>query len=252
MPGPFFAADVRNESVEIMNIKTLLAATLLAWGTSATADFTFDLDAGNTAIAGYTGPYANVNVHWVDSDTAIITFTSLCTGGGDPPCTVGDQIFLMGDGGSVAVNVNATSWTLSAISGSNSGVGFTPGPYSDGGSGNVDGWGVFNQTITTFDGYTHSSDTISFQLDNTGGTWADESEVLAANLGDSLAAAHIFVATYGATGADASVKALATGFAAGSGNPEFPPQQIPEPGVLGVLSLGLLGLSLTAMRRRQR
>jgi hypothetical protein len=56
------------------------------------------------------------------------------------------------------------SWTLGAITGSNAGTGFMPGPWSDGGSGNEDGFGVFNQTINSCDGFTHSSDTISFSL----------------------------------------------------------------------------------------
>ena len=36
-------------------------------------------------------------------------------------------------------------------------AGFTPGPWSNGGVANEDGWGSFNQTVDSFDGYTHSS-----------------------------------------------------------------------------------------------
>src|SRR5260221_13816806 len=120
----------------------------------------------------------------------------------------------MGDGSSVAVNVNATSWTLNNIVGSNSGTGFTPGPYSDGGSGNVDGFGVFNQKANSFDGFTHSSDTIKFVLTNNSGTWAAATNVLTANANGALAAAHIFVTS---SPANAANGAIATGFAAGNG-----------------------------------
>jgi len=119
------------------------------------------LDTGNSAISGFTGPYGSVSVDLTSSTTATITFTSLTNAG---------NIYLFGDDGSVDININATSWTLGTITGSNAGTGFTPGPYSDGGSGNVDGFGVFNQTINSFDGFTHSSDTISFDVTDTSGT----------------------------------------------------------------------------------
>jgi hypothetical protein len=166
---------------------------------------TFDLTKGNTAISGSAGPYANVLVDLTSPTTATITFTSLTNDG---------KIYLLGDGGSVDVNVNATSWTLGTVTGSNSGTGFTRtnADYSDGGSKNVDGWGVFNQTITSFDGFKHSSDTISFNLTNTsGGTgWLSAADVLALNANNALAAAHIFVTKDPAL---LSNGAIATGFA---------------------------------------
>jgi hypothetical protein len=191
--------------------------------------FSFNLGVGNPAISGYPGPYVSVNVNRTNSTHATITFTSLTAAG---------NIYLMGDGSSVAVNVNATSWTASNVTGSNSGTGFTPGPYSNGGSGNVDGFGVFNQTINSFDGFTHSSSTIRFNLTNTSGTWANVAAVLAANSGGSLAAAHIFVTV---SPANAGNGALCTGFAANGG-------QVPDGGTT-VMLLGL-GLGALGMARR--
>src|SRR5215469_8194215 len=154
-------------------IKYLAAALIAVAGLNlhqVKADtFSFDLNQGNSSISGFTGPYATVMINLTSSTTATITFTSLTNSG---------NIYLMGDGGSVAVNVNASSWTLGTITGSNAGTGFTPGPYSDGGAGNEDGFGSFNQTIDTFDGYTHSSDTVSFMLTNTSGTWSSAANVL--------------------------------------------------------------------------
>jgi hypothetical protein len=182
----------------------------------ARADLMFNLDTGNSAISGFTGPYATVDVHLVDATHATVEFTSLTNSG---------NIYLMGDGGSVAVNVNASSWNVtvpftSPAAASNAGTGFTPGPYSDGGSGNEDGFGSFNQTVNGFDGFTHSADDVTIELENAGGTWAAANNVLTANPDGYLAAAHIFVTS---SPANAANGAIATGFATGSdAPPPFP------------------------------
>jgi len=197
-----------------MNKIKYIAAVLIAIAglglQQAKADFIFNLTVGNSAISGFPGPYASVDVHLTDPTHATITFTSLTNGG---------NIYLFGDGSTVAVNVNATSWTVSGISSSNSGTGFTSGPVTNGGSGNVDGFGVLNQTFNSFDGYTHSSNVVSFTLTNTSGTWASDTTVLVNNDHGAMAAAHIFVTT---SPANASNSALATGFAANGDSVSIP------------------------------
>jgi hypothetical protein len=214
---------------KIKYIATLLIAVACVGLQQAKADsISFNLSVGNSAISGYTGPYASVTVNRMSVTTATITFTSLTNSG---------NICLMGGGSSVAVNVNAAKWMLGTITGSNSGIGFTPGIYSNGGSGNVDGFGVLNQTINSFDGFMHSSSTISFTLTNMSGSWSSAGQVLAANAQGLFAAAHIFVTTYPA---NAKIGALVTGFAANGG------AQVPDGGATVMLlgaALGALGIA---------
>ncbi len=181
---------------------------------------------GTPPLSSFTGPYATALVNRTDSTHATITFTSLTNNG---------NIYLLGDGNSVAVNVNATSWTLGTITGSNAGTGFTPGTWSNGGAGNVDGFGSMNQTIDSFDGFTHSSDMISFTITDTSGTWASAANVLVANAAGFLAGAHIFVTS---SPADASNRALTTGDAVNG--------SVPEPGILILLGIAMSAVGVAS------
>jgi hypothetical protein len=223
---------------------TVIAASLAFWVNAAGADIiTFDLDTGNSAIAGFTGPYAEVTINLTSPTTADIRFDSL---------NDGTNIFLMGDGGTAAVNVNG-DYSVSGLTGSNSGTGFTT-PDSTQltccTTGNEDGFGSFNLKITNFDGFTYSLDTLSFTLTNTTSTWADASDVLTPNANNALAGAHIFVTSFPA---DQSNGAKATGFAAGNctdcgGGP--PVTTIPEPETLLLTALGLLALAGVRKKRQ--
>jgi hypothetical protein len=188
----------------------------------------YQIAVGNTAVAPYTGPYADVTVNRTSSTMATITFSSN---------NDGVYTYLFGDGGSVDVNVNATSWTLGSVSGSNGGTGFSVGSFSDGGSGNVDSFGVFNQTVNDFDGFMHAADTVQFTITNNSGSWATAADVLAPNSQGRVAAAHIFVCS-GAGTCNQADGAVVTGFAA-----------VPEP---STLALVLLGGSLLGVRTRAR
>jgi hypothetical protein len=208
----------------------LTAISGLALSQAKAADtFSSDLTVGNDALSGYSGPFANVLVTLTSATTATVTFTSLTNSG---------NIYLFGDGGSVAVNVNATSFTLDNITGSNAGAGFSPGPFTSAGSGTSDGHGTFNGEVDTFGGFTHSSDTVSFDLTNTSGTWASAASVLTPNSLGFDAAAHIFVTS---SPADASNGAIVTGFAA----------EVPEPSATLLVPIGaILGFVLRFRLKR--
>jgi hypothetical protein len=218
--------------ITLVVVVTCAALALLC--TPSFADTTsLTLGTGNSALSGFAGPYAEVLVNRTSPTTATITFTSDIVGG---------NIYLMGDSGMVALNVNATTFTDSGFTGSNAGTGFTPGPFSVG-SGTEDGFGAFNLTINDFDGFSSSVDTFSFDLTNTSGTWATALDVLTPNSSGFSAAAHIFVTS---SPANASNGTLATGFAANGGAGSGPP--VPEPASLLLLGSGLLFLSSTSKR----
>jgi hypothetical protein len=219
-----------NHMNKIKYIAPVLIALACFGLQQAKADmFNIQLGIGNAAISGFPGPYANVLVDRTSQTTATITFTSLTNGG---------NIYLMGAQGAVAVNVVGSGIASSPATASNSGTGFTPGAVTFAGAGNEDGFGSFNVTYDSFDGYTHSSNMISFTLTSTSGGWADAAHVLFANASGFLAAAHIFVTT---SPANAANGALATGFAANGGTPG-----VPDGGATVMLlgaALGVLGMA---------
>ena len=160
---------------------------------------------------------------------ATITFTAAHTGA---------YQYLFGDGSSAAVNVNG-AFTLGPISGTHL-LGFSATTYSNGGAGNVDGWGQFNLTINSHDGYTESSNSITFTLTKASGTWSSDANVLTANGNGAFVAAHIFVADFPA---DPHADALATGFASNGGAVNTPD---------GGTTVMLLGVALGALGMARR
>jgi hypothetical protein len=216
----------------------------------------------NTYSALTNNAFGKATVHWTDATHATVTFTTdgyFGTKSGDT------YAFLFGAGSGLAVvaQVNATTWTTTSLGGSNrympgvSGFLFASSQLTEshGGSNSEDGFGTFNQyvnTSSTSPPYTYSATTISFNLTNTGGTWADDAHVLTANASHYFVAAHIFTAKIPVTvprfGSD--------GFAAGddgiSGGANTLALETPEPASFALVgSAGLCGLFAYLRRRRE-
>ncbi len=198
---------------------------------------TFTLNAGNSALNGYAGPYGTVTVDLTSSTTANLTYT-----GGSS----GQYTYLFSDSDMADANVNASSWTIGSFTATNlSGFSSEPAGYPlNTGSRTVDGFGTFNQTTKGFDGYKYAASSVGFTLTNTSGTWADAAGVLTPNTRGYSVAAHIFVCNTSAGACSPSIGAAATGYASVT--------PVPLPAAGWLFGSGLLGLVGFLVRRGRK
>jgi len=225
-----------------MKIRTSLKALmvlagvlfLLMYPVSSKADtITYNLTTFNLEMGGgnYMGPYVSVEVNRTSSTTAAITFTSLTNGG---------YIYLMGDGSSAGVNVNATSFTITGISGTTVGTGFVaPSLTNPLGIQNVDSYGSFNGIIDNDDGFKKAVGAITFTLTDTSGTWVSADDVLINNTDGHMIVAHIMPTT---PPANQTNGAPATGYA------DTPVTTVPEPGILILLGIAMSAIGIGSWR----
>lgn len=220
-----------------MTLGATLVVLLTLGAPYASAD-TFTISNSNLG-SGFSGPFGTVTITLgAGGTTATVTFqaqdSGITTGG-----ATGYQFI---DGSAADLNVNG-SFSVSNLADTQ-----LPGFHAQDttawtiGSGQVDGFGNFNLTISTQDGAGSAMDSISFTLTNTGGVWTSAANVLAANTNGNSVAAHI--ATCTTTPCTISSTGAVTGF--GSQTPSVPD---------GGMTLMLLGgalVSLEALRRRVR
>ena len=216
----------------------IMALALVA--PAAQANIIYNLVTNNGGFGNPPGPYGTATLHLVSSTEATITLVSN---------QVGSNVYLFADGGTLGFNTNGAV-TIQSITGSNnrtdSGFGaFTPGPYTAAGAGNEDGFGSFNQTIDTFDGYQHSNTSLTVDFTLNSGSWANEASVLTPNGLGNTVAGHVFLAVDNGNGTISNTGS--TGFAT-----DGTPVRVPEPGSLLLLGSGLAGLAALNLKRRRR
>jgi hypothetical protein len=185
----------------------LIAVACLGLQHAKADQVNYTLTTANDSGLG-TGPFGTVNVNLTVPNMATITFTAA-------------PGYLFVDGGSVAVNVNASTWLIGTFTSNGD-------PVSGDGAGNEDGFGSFNQKVS-MQNSSNGASIISFVLTNTSGTWLSAANVLAFNLQNWLVAAHIQIATG------------LTGFAAGPNG-----GTVPDGGTTVMLlgaALGALGMA---------
>ena len=155
----------------IAPILILIAVACLGLQQAKADSVTYMLTNANSPGLG-TGPFGTVHVD-LTAGVATITFTAASG-------------YLFVDGGSVAVNVNASAWTIGNFTSNGESV-------SDTGAHNVDGFGSFNQTLSQANS-SNGASLVTFTLTNTSGTWASASQVLIANVDGWLVGAHLQIA----------------------------------------------------------
>jgi hypothetical protein len=175
-----------------------------------------------------TGPYGEVCVTLTDSTHAFIQAETLSP-------------FVMFGAGMLGLQVNSTGF---AIVGGDAGIiGGTSASASIAFPGSTeDGFGKFDLSITNFDGPGSGTAYLTFSLQNTAGTWANVSSVLAANASGYDAAMQIASCDDGCTGLGFVSEHFTNGAVV--------PQPPPEPAMLGLLGIGLLAMGWPPLRRR--
>ncbi len=212
------------------------AAVLLVALSSARAEFTLYLNNPNSGIAAYPGPYAEVDINLVSGNTAQVTVTGLNSGG---------YYYLLGSDSAIALNVNGTVGSATLDSWHRPDGTTTNAPtLAINDSKSADGFGAFKGVrLDAFDGAGSALDTFVFTITKQTGTWASDSDVVTPNGNGWPIAGHVYVYD----NQNYNLPAVSTGFSANG-----PPNPIPAPSSLVLLSIGSGLIGLVGMKQMRR
>src|SRR5215510_16384441 len=90
----------------------LIWASVIGIPVAAADSISYDIETGSVGLSGYSGPFVNLNVNRTDSTHATFTYTALTSLGGT-------YLYTMGGQGTVAANINASSFIFFPITETN-------------------------------------------------------------------------------------------------------------------------------------
>lgn len=209
---------------------TLAMLSMLTFASgSASADIMTTLGIGNTAVAGFPGPYVQVEAQVVGG-VAKFALTGLTkTGGGNT------FDYWMGDGGIFSFNVSGSTNGLA--------IHITSDPdklktvlFDQ----NISTFGVFDVALKWFGGAAGALRFLSFDVTRPGG-FAGDSDIFVANAEGNHYASHVFVKANGEL-----VDAVCTGFASDGD------QVVPEPAAIALFGTVLILLARQLAKKSAR
>ena len=205
-----------------------------------------DISSSGGLLSSLPAPYGVVTVNRIDPSTAIVSFSSSISNG---------NILLFAS--TVGVRPNAQQYSVTDVTASNSGVGFSSGTFevinqSFPGQ-NMGEFGLFvginnvQANMGDFGNFAYAMDFISFTLHTTSTFWDSASDVLRGNVTNGFgyeAAANVVLTPYPANVANGiSLYGLAAS------------EQVlfvaPSPGTLLLISVGLLSVMTLARKKRR-